>query len=70
MSGFLKTNQHNIERVFRVVAGAGLVGAAATGSIGVWGYVGLVLVVTGAIGTCPIYTLLGISTCPLTPAKN
>ncbi|MDP2269958.1 MAG: DUF2892 domain-containing protein [Archangium sp.] len=30
-----------------------------------WGLLGLILVVTGAAGSCPIYRMLGISTCPL-----
>ena len=42
MSGLLKTNEHPIERVARIVLGAGLIGAAATGSLGAWGYIGAV----------------------------
>jgi len=65
MSSFLKVNEHPIERTVRVILGVGLVAAAATGRIGVWGYIGVVPILTGLMGTCPLYTVLGISTCPV-----
>lgn len=61
----LKINEHPMERVARVVLGVGLVGMAAMGTIGAWGYIGVVPILTGAIGSCPLYSLLGISTCPV-----
>lgn len=70
MSGMLTRNEHSIERVVRVALGAGLIGAAAMGAVGAWGYIGIVPVLTGVLGTCPIYTVLGISTCPVTTAKH
>lgn len=60
---FLPTNEHPIERVARVILGAGLIVAAATGRLGVWGYIGAVPLLTGLLGSCPLYTLLGVSTC-------
>lgn len=65
MSNFLKTNEHSVERVVRVALGMTLVGLTATGSIGLWGYIGVVPILTGLVGNCPIYTLAGISTCPI-----
>ncbi|MFN8065708.1 MAG: DUF2892 domain-containing protein [Vicinamibacterales bacterium] len=65
MAGLLKTNEHPAERVVRALLGAGLIGAAATGAVGAWGYIGVVPLLTGAIGSCPIYTALGLSTCPV-----
>jgi len=65
MSSLLTVNEHPIERVVRVVLGVALIGMAAMGTIGAWGYIGVVPVLTGALGTCPLYTLLGISTCPV-----
>ncbi len=65
MSNFLKRNVHPVERVIRVGLGLILVALAATGSIGLWGYIGAVPILTGLLGSCPIYTLVGISTCPL-----
>lgn len=65
MSNFLAVNEHPIERGIRVILGLGLIAAAVTGRIGVWGYIGVVPVLTGLMGTCPLYTLLGVSTCPV-----
>ncbi len=70
MSGLLKTNEHTIERIARTVLGAGLLAAAVMGTLGPWAYIGVVPLLTGIVGSCPIYTLLGISTCPVTPTKN
>ena len=58
-------NEANWDRVARVVAGLLLIGLAATGKIGLWGYVGVVPLLTGAVGHCPIYSVLGVSTCSL-----
>ncbi len=60
----MKTNEGGIDRVVRVVAGFALLGMAVTGTIGPWGYIGIVPLLTGAFGYCPLYTLLGINTCP------
>jgi hypothetical protein len=65
MSALLKVNEHPVERVIRVAAGVALVAMAAMGTIGAWGYIGVVPILTGAVGSCPIYTLLGLSTCPV-----
>jgi hypothetical protein len=65
MSALLKINEHPLERVARVVLGVGLVAMAAMGTIGVWGYIGVLPLLTGALGSCPIYTVFGLSTCPL-----
>ena len=56
-------NIGNIERVLRIVAGAVLVVLAATGQVGVWGWIGLLPLATGLTGWCPPYSLLGINTC-------
>ncbi len=59
----MKQNIGNIERGLRIVIGAALVVAAAMGAIGWWGWLGLIPLVTGLVGWCPPYALLGISTC-------
>lgn len=61
----LKTNVGIADRVLRVVAGLVLLGLAATGTIGAWGYIGIVPLATGLLRTCPLYSALGFSTCPL-----
>jgi hypothetical protein len=60
----MKTNEGTLDRVLRVGAGLLLIGLAATGTVGAWGYIGVVPLLTGAIGMCPLYTVLGINTCP------
>ena len=61
----MKTNEGALDRAMRVVAGLALTGLAATGTVGLWGYIGVVPLLTGAVGFCPVYTLLGINTCPV-----
>jgi len=56
-------NVGNIDRGLRILLGIALIGMALAGVIGFWGYVGLVPLLTGAIGSCPLYSLLGMSTC-------
>lgn len=70
MSGLLKTNEHPAERIARIILGAGLIGAAATGSLGAWAYIGAVPLLTGLIGSCPVYTLFGFSTCAVKTSRN
>ncbi len=55
-------NVGNIDRALRVLLGIGLIGLAATGHIGAWGYVGVIPLLTGAIAWCPLYRLFGIRT--------
>ena len=55
-------NEHTVERGIRVVLGLALLALVFVGPQTPWGWLGLVLVVTGLVGSCPIYTLLGMST--------
>lgn len=59
----MRCNVGIIDRTFRVLAGVLLIALAALGTIGIWGYIGTVALLTGVFGTCPAYALLGISTC-------
>ncbi len=61
----MKANVGGIDRIARIVFGLVLIALAATGTIGAWGWVGLMPLATGAIGFCPLYPLIGLSTCPL-----
>lgn len=56
-------NIGNIERIIRIVGGLVLIALAATSTVGVWGWVGLVPLATGLMGWCPPYSLLGINAC-------
>lgn len=61
----MNSNVGGIDRVLRIIAGIVLLGLAFTGSIGVWGYLGIVPLLTGVFRFCPLYSVLGIRTCPL-----
>lgn len=59
----MKCNSGGLDRILRIVAGLVLVGLAASNTVGAWGWIGIVPLLTGAIGFCPAYTLLGVNTC-------
>jgi hypothetical protein len=59
----MKTNVGGIDRLLRVAAGVALIWMAATGVVGVWGWIGVVPLATGVIGWCPAYLLFGLSSC-------
>lgn len=59
----MKTNIGGMDRIARALLGGALVGLTVTGTIGVWGWLGVLPLVTAAIGWCPPYALLGWSTC-------
>jgi hypothetical protein len=56
-------NVGGIDRILRIVVGLALIGLAATGTVGWWGWIGLVPLGTALVGFCPLYPLLGINTC-------
>ncbi len=58
-------NEGMVDRVLRVVAGVALLSLTVLGPKTMWGLVGIIPLVTGALGSCPIYTLLGLNTCPM-----
>ncbi len=60
----MKLNVGGIDRALRIVVGIALVALAATGTVGAWGWIGIIPLATGTIKFCPLYTLLGIDTCP------
>lgn len=55
-------NVGNIDRVLRIALGLVLIGLAVRGTIGAWGYLGTVPLLTGVAALCPVYRLLGIRT--------
>jgi hypothetical protein len=62
MPRILPLNEHQIERVLRIVAGVVLLALVVVGPKTLWGLVGIVPLATGLVGSCPIYHLLGLST--------
>jgi hypothetical protein len=61
----MKFNVGTPDRILRIVVGLILIGLAASGTIGVWGWIGVVPLVTGAIKFCPAYAIFGASTCSM-----
>ena len=55
-------NVGNLDRALRVLVGLALIGLAAAGVIGAWGYIGVVPLLTGLVAWCPLYRALGIRT--------
>lgn len=61
----MNKNVGGIDRIIRIAAGLGLIAAAATGTVGAWGYIGVVPLATGLMGWCPPYAMLGFNTCSM-----
>lgn len=57
-------NIGSADKIARLVVGALLIVLALTKTIGLWGWIGVVPIVTALMNWCPAYTLLGIKTCP------
>ena len=64
----MKLNVGFADRIVRIAAGLILIGLAMSGSIGPWGYIAIVPVITGLVRFCPAYSLFGVNTCG--PAKQ
>jgi hypothetical protein len=56
-------NQAGWDRIVRVILGVGLLTITVTGPHSIWGLVGIVPLITGLVGFCPLYKLIGVSTC-------
>lgn len=63
LAKYLPRNEHPVERGARVVVGLGVLSLAFVGPQSPWAFLGLVPLATGLLGSCPLYTLFGISTC-------
>ncbi len=60
----MKRNVGGIDRAIRIIVGLALIIAAATGAIGWWGWLGVLVLATGVFSFCGLYSLLGVNTCP------
>ena len=56
-------NEGTVDRVLRIIVGAGLLSLVFVGPQTAWGWIGVVPLATGIVGNCPVYSLLGINTC-------
>ena len=66
----LPRNEGTVDRVMRVLLGAGVLSLAFVGPQSAWGWLGIIPLVTGLIGSCPLYTLFGLRTCPMNPSTT
>lgn len=60
----LKRNVGKMDRAFRVILGVGLIALVFVGPKTVWGWVGVIPLLTAFVGSCPLYSLLGVNSCP------
>jgi hypothetical protein len=59
----MKCNVGNIDRAIRIVVGLALIGLAVTNTIGEWGWVGIISLLTGVFRYCPAYSMFGCKSC-------
>ncbi|NGP53883.1 DUF2892 domain-containing protein [Thioalkalivibrio sp. XN8] len=60
----MQRNEGTIDRALRIIAGLGILSLVFVGPQTAWGWIGLVPLVTGLVGVCPVYSIFGIRTCP------
>ena len=63
-------NVGGIDRMLRIVAGLALIILAATGVLGPWAWLGVIVLATGLVGICMPYKLFGFSTCVIKADDN
>jgi len=61
----MKLNVGGIDRTLRIAVGIVLIALTLLGKIGWWGWIGVIPLATGLFSFCPLYTLLGMNTCPV-----
>ena len=66
----MKVNEGALDRGLRIVGGLGVLSLAFWGPETPWAFLGLVPLLTGAAGYCPLYAAFGFDTCPLRPSKS
>ncbi|MDR1995268.1 DUF2892 domain-containing protein [Azonexus sp.] len=60
----MKSNVGGIDKILRIVMGIALIAWALMGGP-IWAWIGVIPLATGLMGWCPLYPILGLSTCPL-----
>lgn len=66
----MQANVGGLDRLFRIVVGVVLIGLAVSGTIGAWGWIGVVPLASGLLRFCMVYKLLGISSCGCCGGKS
>ena len=62
-ANLIRLNEGAVDRVLRVLLGIALISLTVIGPKSAWGWVGLLPLITGMSGFCPLYRVLGINTC-------
>ena len=57
-------NVGTVDKVIRIILGLVLIALVFVGPQTPWGWIGIIPLVTGLVGICPLYSVLGINTCP------
>lgn len=70
LTKLLPTNEGTLDRALRVALGLALLSITVVGPQTLWGLVGIVPLATGLLGSCPLYTLFGLSTCPVDATRT
>jgi hypothetical protein len=61
----MKINEAGWDRTLRIVIGLVAISLVFIGPKTMWGLLGIIPLATGVTGSCPLYSLLGVSTCPV-----
>jgi hypothetical protein len=61
----MQINEGPFDRILRITVGLGLLSLVIIGPQSMWGWLGLVPLITGVAGFCPLYKILNLNTCPL-----
>ncbi len=56
-------NMSGLDRIVRASLGVLLIISAMVGALGPWAYVGVLAIIVGLVGNCPLYSLFGVRTC-------
>ena len=59
----MKANEGGVDRALRIIGGLAILSLAFVGPQTPWAYIGVVPLLTGLVGFCPLYALLGVNTC-------
>jgi hypothetical protein len=60
----MRQNEGSLDRTLRVIVGIVLIAMVFVGPKAAWGWIGVIPLLTGLVGVCPLYRLVGMSTCP------
>lgn len=61
----MSRNEGTLDRALRIILGLVLLSLVFVGPQTNWGWVGIIPLATGLLGSCPLYSILGLNTCPL-----